>query len=74
MTEICGTCGVLFSRGMCTCAMHCAEHCEPTCCGHGVRCECWCHHRPGEDHEFKVENYGNRSDRQRVQNRQLEWW
>lgn len=63
--ERCDRCGVEYSRRMCTCAMHCAECCEPACCGHGVRCDCWCHHQGGELHNFYVENYGRASDRHR---------
>lgn len=28
---------------MCTCAMHCADNCEPQCCPPWARCPCWCH-------------------------------
>jgi hypothetical protein len=31
------------SHGMCTCAQHCAETCEPAHCMYGERCSCWCH-------------------------------
>jgi hypothetical protein len=40
-------------RGMCVCAMHCPNHCEPQCCGRDAGwCLCWCH---AEEYQAKRE-------------------
>lgn len=36
--------GATLLDGMCLCASHCANRCEPACCPPGTRwCRCWCH-------------------------------
>lgn len=37
---------------ICTCATHCKNNCEPSCCPSFEKCYCWCH-KPSK--EIKVE-------------------
>jgi hypothetical protein len=41
--------GEPLNSGMCTCAIHCANRCEPACCPPHKWCNCWCHREQYEN-------------------------
>ena len=44
MNEIRTPDGRPLRNGLCTCAVHCPNHCEPQHCPVGTPwCDCWCH-------------------------------